>query len=99
MKELTKKIVYVSTAIFILTSFSKDNSLNIEKPESITIDQSLKYEMAVDNLHLITNHTTGSLNQPKKREQTTFSFTLTKRKSGTKNRIYHGSYYRMYALD
>lgn len=103
MKKLTKKIVYFSTAMLILTSFSKDNiqeeSRNSEVTEDILIDQSHKYEMAVDNLDLILNHRTESSTFKKKRDESTVSITLTNRKSGTKNRIYHGSLYKMYALN
>lgn len=103
MKKLTKKIIYLSTAMLLLTSFSKDNAQEENSgskiSEEILIDQSLKYEMAVDNLDLILNHRTESSTLMEKRDEPTVSLIPTNRKSGTKNRIYQGSIYRMYALN
>ncbi|MBK6266310.1 hypothetical protein JKA74_14785 [Marivirga sp. S37H4] len=105
MKKIVKQMVYLSIATLILSSFTKDdlsfkaNDSNVSS--EIIIDQNVKYQLAVENLNLLTNNRDKAYMKVDRGEtgQSSYIYNTTKRKAGRKSRSQNASLYKIYALD
>ncbi len=101
------KVVGILMIIIIITSFSKMDGKKqsiefLEQQNMLTIDNNLKYEMAIENLSLLNNQKILELNtkdQEMQSETVTSQPILSKRKSKSYKSEYRGSFYRAYDIN
>lgn len=100
------KIISVLITILVLASFSEPAIINereayIGQNQMLSINETLKYELAIEDLSLLNNQKMGESDtylQNSEIETVTSKPILTKRKSKTFKSGYKGSFYKPYEL-